>query len=447
MLSQILAGDFAWTQSWAWKSVVCALFFTLTSFLWFRLIVSIQRLQGRRDPRPVEHGNSSSKDDADDQFITTNTAPEASMENASTTTSSRDERGKLPNESDCILVATTGPKQRLTRADYTVGWICAIPIELTAALALLDEEHEVPKDIPDDDENSYTLGKVEEHNIVIVILPDPGTAAAASVAKDLSRTFPNLRFGLMVGIGGGAPSEKHDVRLGDIVVSAPGNRNGGVFQYDYGKTIQNRAFHTVSFLNRPPTSLLTAMNGLKSRYEIGGNTIETVINSIIEVNSRLQEFKRPHSATDRLFKSDFVHPDDGASCTKCCCKNPRNMVSRTERTENKNTPTVHYGLIASANQVMKDALIRDKIIADMDVLCFEMEAAGLMNQFPCLVIRGICDYSDSHKNKDWQKYAALAAAAYAKDLLHLLTPRQIQEEEKMSYILTSKVHEGPAVRR
>lgn len=53
-------------------------------------------------------------------------------------------------------------------------------------------------------------------------------------------------------------------------------------------------------------------------------------------------------------------------------------------------------------------------------MCFEMEAAGLMNDFPCLVIRGICDYADSHKNKTWQAYAAATAAACAKDILTIV---------------------------
>jgi nucleoside phosphorylase len=61
-----------------------------------------------------------------------------------------------------------------------------------------------------------------------------------------------------------------------------------------------------------------------------------------------------------------------------------------------------------------------------------MEAAGLMNNFPCLVIRGICDYSDSHKRKDWQGYAAMVAAAYAKDLLSRIVPSQVEAETKMS---------------
>jgi nucleoside phosphorylase len=83
---------------------------------------------------------------------------------------------------------------------------------------------------------------------------------------------------------------------------------------------------------------------------------------------------------------------------------------------------------------MKDALFRD-IAAKQDFLCFEMEAAGLMNQFPCLVFRGICDYSDSHKNKEWQGYAAMVAAAYAKDLLCRIPPNRIEAEKKIVELL------------
>ncbi|KAI2630977.1 hypothetical protein GGR54DRAFT_585050, partial [Hypoxylon sp. NC1633] len=96
---------------------------------------------------------------------------------------------------------------------------------------------------------------------------------------------------------------------------------------------------------------------------------------------------------------------------------------------------IHYGLIGSANQLMMDALIRDKLAKEMDVLCFEMEAAGLMNHFPCLVIRGICDYSDSHKNTEWQGYAAMVAAAYARDLLRIIRPSHIEAEKRITDIL------------
>lgn len=72
---------------------------------------------------------------------------------------------------------------------------------------------------------------------------------------------------------------------------------------------------------------------------------------------------------------------------------------------------------------MRDALLRDKLAEEMDILCFNSEAAGLTNDFPCVVIRGICDYSDSHHNDLWQGYAAMTAAAYAKDLVDQLPPK------------------------
>ena len=109
---------------------------------------------------------------------------------------------------------------------------------------------------------------------------------------------------------------------------------------------------------------------------------------------------------------------------------------RPPRNDEVDDPMVHYGLIASANQVMKDALIRDRLSEEKGVLCFEMEAAGLMNHFPCLVIRGICDYSDSHKNKEWQGYAAMTAAAYAKDVLSHVHPTQLETTRKISDILS-----------
>ena len=68
--------------------------------------------------------------------------------------------------------------------------------------------------------------------------------------------------------------------------------------------------------------------------------------------------------------------------------------------------------------MIKSGRLRDQISAKLGgVLCFEMESAGLMNELPCVGVRGICDYADSHKHKDWQEYAAAVAAAYTKELI------------------------------
>lgn len=105
--------------------------------------------------------------------------------------------------------------------------------------------------------------------------------------------------------------------------------------------------------------------------------------------------------------------------------------------ENRETlaPVVHYGTIASGDQVIKDARKRDEIAREIGALCFEMEAAGLMDNFPCLVIRGICDYADSHKNKRWQRYAAVAAAAFAKELLGQITLQGVDQTPTVAEVL------------
>jgi nucleoside phosphorylase len=254
-------------------------------------------------------------------------------------------------------------------------------------------------------------------------------------------SFPNIRIGLMVGISGGVPGQKQDIRLGDVVVSAPSGGNGGVFQYDFGKTIEGHRFYTTGFLDQPPIFLRTAVNGLRSDYEIEGHQLEQAINKALEAKPRLRKkYKRPDASTDRLYRTGVTHPaNNEGSCDECCGSDSSKLIPRSERDENEDdNPAIHYGLIASANSLMKDAFIRDTLSAERGVLCFEMEAAGLMNQFPCLVVRGICDYSDTHKNKEWQGYAAMAAAAYTKDLLCRIPPSQVEAEKRIGDVLSGK---------
>jgi nucleoside phosphorylase len=180
------------------------------------------------------------------------------------------------------------------------------------------------------------------------------------------------------------------------------------------------------------------VNGLKAQYEIEGHKIEETINSILEKNPRLQrKYKRP--SPDRLYQPGVTHPSEGearlASCTEVCA-DESSLIYRPKRTEYEDNPAIYYGLIASSNQLMKDAIVRDRLVEKKDVLCFEMEAAGLVNHFPCLVVRGICDYSDTHKNKEWQGYAAMAAAAYTKDLLYRIAPNKVEAEKRIADVLS-----------
>ncbi|KAL7972633.1 hypothetical protein HDV63DRAFT_393258 [Trichoderma sp. SZMC 28014] len=340
--------------------------------------------------------------------------------------------------------------------EYTVGWICAICTEYTAAQAVLDEEHERPDYIASSDHNDYTVGRIGKHNVVIAVLPDGeyGTDSAALVAKAMLDSFENIKVGLMVGIGGGAPSERHDIRLGDIVVSAPRDGQSGVLQYDFGKMVQGEPFQPTRLLNQSPRILRAAVNGLKSQYQLKGyGQLREIIGDILERNPNLRkDFERPDPTSDRLYRSEIVHPAEGTRASDCsvsCGDDPSKLIVRSRRIADESSPVVHYGLVASANTLMKDAVLRDKFALEKNIMCFEMEAAGLMNHFPCLVVRGICDYSDSHKNKQWQGCAAIAAAAYAKNLLHripldnistlrrIVRKAQIPSEEQRQALLKS----------
>lgn len=325
-----------------------------------------------------------------------------------------------------------------------MGWITAIKCEYVAAQAFLDHTHERPSNIPSQDPNDYAFGKMGSHNVVIAVLPmgGYGTASAANVATVMTQSFPNIRIALMVGIGGGAPSLKHDIRLGDIVVGIPGNGESGVLQYDFGKTIQGQSFQPTGFSNQAPVVLRNAVHGLAARYEIDGHGIHEAVTELLNEKPRLRrQYGRPDLTTDRLYKSDIVHHnDENTPCATSCGDDPYSLVVRSDRKERVDDPIIHYGLIASADKLMKDAKIRDQFVTQNDVLCFEMEAAGLVNHFPCLVVRGICDYADSHKSKEWQGYAAMVAAAYSKNLLNRLAPNQVEQETKVTVVLRAGDH-------
>jgi nucleoside phosphorylase len=317
----------------------------------------------------------------------------------------------------------------LTHRDYTVGWICALPTEMAAARGMLDPRHNpLPQDSHDN--NNYILGRIGAHNVVLACLPDgvTGLTSAAAVALNMLSSFKWLRFGLMVGIGGGVPSQENDIRLGDVVVSKPTGTFGGVIQYDFGKTVQEGRFTRTGSLNRPPDVLLAALANLQAKHLMEGHELSRYLSEMVMryPNMRTQ-FTHPGTQHDLLYKAEYDHQGNDATCLHC---DASRLVDRNPR--DSEIPVVHYGLIASGNQVMRHGGTRDRLRRELDVLCFEMEAAGLMDRFPCLVIRGICDYADSHKNKCWQAYAAATAAAYAKELLGVIAGDEVAETRRVA---------------
>lgn len=117
------------------------------------------------------------------------------------------------------------------REQFTVGWICALPIEAAAAWTMLDKTYQPVHRGNPQDTNSYMLGRIGGHNVVIASLPSGsnGITSTATMTVNMLSSFPNIRFGLLVGIGGGSSSKKHDIRLGDVVVSRPHGSFGTLY--------------------------------------------------------------------------------------------------------------------------------------------------------------------------------------------------------------------------
>jgi nucleoside phosphorylase len=313
------------------------------------------------------------------------------------------------------------PANRLRHDDYPIGVICALAVEKVAFVAMLDEKHE-PLQTPKDDENNYTFGRIRNHNIVVACLPAglTGNNSAATVAKDMLRSF-QIKIGLMVGVGGGVWSQKVDIRLGDVIISQPDGTYGGVVQWDFGKEEAN-GFKRTGSLNKPPRLLLNAVQDVKAKHMKEGVRLAEHVSIMIQRNPNLaHEFDYQGLENDCLYKSAYRHVGDG-TCDECDIEQ---IIKRPPRF--RTSPKPYYGNIASGNKVVKSGKIRDQVSKGLGVICFEMEAAGLMDSFPCLVIRGICDYADSHKDKRWQPYAAATAAAYAKELIGVLRKQGVDE--------------------
>ncbi|KAJ5323685.1 hypothetical protein N7476_002285 [Penicillium atrosanguineum] len=318
---------------------------------------------------------------------------------------------------------------------YTVGIICALALEATAVVAMLDDVYTDMIDQDQHDHNSYRYGRLNHHKVAIASLGSGvyGTNSAAVVATDMKRTFKNLRFGLMVGIGGAAPVpslEEHDIRLGDVVIGKPAGTYGGVVQFDYGKTTQEDGIVLKGSLPSPPYALLTALSRLETDQELGECALTDSLSAMFEKRPGMEKrYGYPGAENDVLYDAEYVHPKPETTCASC------EVSKRVSRgTRGSSEPWVFCGTIGSSNTVMKDAITRDRLREGLGVLCFEMEAAGLFD-FPSIVIRGVSDYSDSHKNDRWQRYAAATAAACAKTLLGYITPATVYKQQTITELI------------
>lgn len=317
----------------------------------------------------------------------------------------------------------------------TVAVICPLSIELRAVLAVFDDPPQMGWG--SDGKHSYYYGIISNHSAVAVCLPDQnvGVVPASRYGGWLEGEFPSLQHRFLVGIAGGIPDKKIDIRLGDIVIGTH------ICKCDSGKWV-NRALQIRPILKEAPGKLQDAISMFKTRpQQSPDQLLEHELMNMRKTNPENGThwvYPDAESVQDVLFEPGYRCANP--SQDQCSCDQSKSVQRGNRQSK---SPTVHYGLIASGDQVMKDDEKRDLLKDDLrkvfmkEVLAVEMEAAALID-LEYMVFRGICDYADSHKNKEWQEYAAATAAACFKTLLaYFHTPNRKLSNDHNPMILSS----------
>ncbi|KAH7014409.1 uncharacterized protein B0I36DRAFT_398007, partial [Microdochium trichocladiopsis] len=320
--------------------------------------------------------------------------------------------------------------------------VCALPHEAAAVRALFDHCWPAGFGNAPFDPNAYTTGLMSGHNVVLIHLAQMGNNPAAIAAQACQQSFPNIQLVLVVGVCGGVPQCQGDTFLGDVIIS------DSVLQYDFGRHYGDRLVPKTDLagsLSRPNLKIRALLNKLRTFEEKAAlrRDLQEYMSLLSSQAELLAHY--PGERSDLLFRAAYVHKHRNSECSTCdrasgagyvcdearvaSCTDvgcdPVNVVLRqrppSEVPSNSipdvHVPQVRIGPVASGDSVIKSGEYRDMISQSTGVIAFEMESAGVWDIFPCLVIKGVCDYSDSHKNKRWQPYAAAAAAACIKAFL------------------------------
>ncbi|KAF4948678.1 hypothetical protein FGADI_9453 [Fusarium gaditjirri] len=352
-------------------------------------------------------------------------------------------------------MSQTKPLRPKSRDEFDIAIICALSFEADAVLALFDhhwdeDECGVSFGKARGDPNAYSTGVLGQHNVVLAHLPNMGKVAAGTIAAFCRMSYPNISLALVVGICGGAPfhgNKKEEIVLGDVIIST------GVVQYDLGRRFPNN-FEIKDTLDdslgRPGLEVRNLLSKLKTKRQ--QDKLQTAtrgyIHEVLQETGKPADF--PERSQDIVFPADYRHkhqePSACAICAACVsrsdpvCENAlrstcqelkcdlqqrliRTRVEAVAKDHAKELdkeiplPFVHFGRFASGDMVMKSGEDRDHLTLSKDAIGFEMESAGVWDVFPCIIIKSVSDYADSHKNDNWQGYAAASAAGCTKAFL------------------------------
>ncbi|PCG92028.1 Hypothetical protein PENO1_090830 [Penicillium occitanis (nom. inval.)] len=317
-----------------------------------------------------------------------------------------------------------------------------VSMKAQAMMALFDERYDELGPIYGKhvgDANIYTTGRIKNHDVVLAYMPGMGNRTSAGVASVLPVSFTGIKLALLVGICGGVPyaSDRTEIVLGDIIIG------DSVIEYDFGRQYPDRFERKEGIMEAPASpnreirSFLNFLRTLQMRDLVQRQTMDYL--KILQ-EMKGNQWKYPGILQDRLFEASYRHKHyNQKSLAECICADCHSsfdpvcqqalksdcgtigcagdLVLRRRLHSDNPAPIIHIGKIASASSVMKSGEHRDQLAEKEGVIGFEMEGAGVSDSLPCMIIKGVCDYADSHKNKAWQNYAAATAASCAKCIL------------------------------
>ncbi|OJI81721.1 hypothetical protein ABZX51_001994 [Aspergillus tubingensis] len=370
-----------------------------------------------------------------------------------------------------MTVVTRHPRDR---HGFKIAIVCALPREADAVIALLDHHWEDTEEVyskAPDDPNAYTTGVIGTHNVVVAHMPHTGKVSATGAVRGLRTSFPSIDLTLVVGICGGVPSDpnrQRDVFLGDVIFSQ------GVVEYDFGRQYPSglKPKHTDVEIEGgvPAWSIQSLLRKLETDRHL--QHLEEEAKIWLQTLQHRPNYQYPGRESDQLFQPSYLHRHrEPSTCGQCSDENvcadalkfscsdlgcdEDNLVRReravmcpqtpdgSEQTETGPWPAIHVGRMGFGSAAMESGKQRDELAQREGIIGLEIEGTGAYTSsfFPSLVIKGVCDYADSHKNEVWQDYAAATAAACTKAFLQHWATDAMSTNVEFGEIMTM-IHSG-----